>query len=192
MLLDAKPLASTLNTYNDVGATALVDIVKHHSRRGGKAHDTLFIELIDILLQSGPNTHLCLHRLYDSNWLHNISPIMIDRLLELSDINDTDIVRYTAMHYLVRYIDQIDAVRYLIGRGANVNAVNHKGNTPLHEVMRGTLNRRADENGMPNPSQPHHAPYRTREELIKILVDAGGSIEQSNGLGKPRPSCLMS
>lgn len=184
MLLDARPFVSNLNAKNFIGATALVDAVKHHSRRGGNARDALFTELTDILLESGANAHLCLHRLCDSNWLDYISPIMIDRLLELSDSNDTDTAGCTAMHYLVRHMDQIDTMRYLIGRGANVNSVNHKGNTPLHEVMGGTLIRRVDKNGMPDPSQPRDAPYRAREELIKIMVDAGGSMEQANGAGK--------
>ncbi|KAJ5722977.1 ankyrin [Penicillium malachiteum] len=161
MLLDAKPLASTLKTYDLVSTTALEDAVRHHFRRGGKARDPVFTELIDTLLENDANTHLCLHGLCGSGWDDSISPVMIDRMLNSSGINETDTAGCTALHYLVRHMNQMEAVRHLIRRGANVNAINHKGNTPLHEVMGGV-----------------------QEESIKILVEAGGSMDQANGIGK--------
>lgn len=177
MLLDAKPSMSTL-------ATALEDTVRYHARRFGRALDPLFTELIEILLENGSSTHLCLHRLCDGNWTDHISPTMIDRLLESSDVNDTDSAGCTAMHYLVQYLDQIDAVRQLIDRGANVNVVDHKGNTPLHLVMRSTMFRKTDENGTPDPSQPWNHIYIVREEVVKMLVDAGGLMDQPNEAGE--------
>lgn len=98
---------------------------------------------------------------------------IIDRLLEGTDMNGTDDDGCTAMHSLVRYMNQIDAIRYLIGLRADVNVINHKGNTPLDEVMKGTMLRRIGEDGILDPLQPQDSPYRTREELIKILVNAG-------------------
>jgi ankyrin repeat protein len=169
ILLDAKPLASTLNYCDPVGATALQDAVDRHYRRRGKLSDGQLTELLEILLANGADARLCLHRLCDGQWMESISPVMIDRLLEVTDINDTDADGCTAMHYLVRHLDQIDAARHLISRGADVNVINHKGNTPLHEVMKGTLLRRLDENGIPDPSQPRDGPVRAREELIKVL-----------------------
>lgn len=50
--------------------------------------------------------------------------------------------------------------------------------------MKGTLMRRLDENGRPDPAQPRDAPVRAREELIKVLVDAGGSMDQPNAAGQ--------
>lgn len=177
MLLDAKPSTSTLTT-------ALEDTVRHHARRFGKALDPLFTELIETLLENGSSTHLCLHRLCDGNWRDPISPTMIDRLLESSDVNDTDSAGCTAMHYLVRYLDQIDAVRQLIDRGANVNVVDRNGNTPLHLVRRSRMFRKTDENGIPDPSQPWNHIHIVREEVIKMLVDAGGLMDQSNEAGE--------
>ena len=37
---------------------------------------------------------------------------------------------------------RIVATRYLIKLGAYVNVINHKGNTPLYELMKGTMLRR--------------------------------------------------
>ncbi|KAJ5946870.1 ankyrin [Penicillium verhagenii] len=183
-LLDANPLQSTLNAPNPLGATALEDAILHHSRRRGEVTDALFIELVELLLDKGVDAHLCLHRLCDFTGYDCISLNLIDRLLDLSDVNDIDATGSTAMHYLVRHMNQIDVVRHLISRGANVNVVNNKGNTPLHTVMNGTMVRRMNEDGKPDLSLPWDTPYQVREELVKIMVDAGGSMDQLNEAGE--------
>ncbi|KAJ5939289.1 ankyrin [Penicillium verhagenii] len=180
LLLDANPLRSTLSAPNPLGATALEDAILHHSRRGGEVTDALFIELVELLLDKGVDAHLCLHRLCDFGGYDCISLNLINRLLDLSDVNDIDATGSTAMHYLVPHMNQIDVVRHLISRGANVNVVNNKGNTPLHTVMNGTMSRRTDEDGKPDLSLPWYTPYQVREELVKIMVDAGGSMDQLN------------
>jgi ankyrin repeat protein len=78
---------------------------------------------------------------------------MLDRLLESpTDIIDIEADGYTAIHYLARYLVQIEATRYLISRGADISVVNHKGNTPLYELIRGTIRRRLGENRIPDPA----------------------------------------
>ncbi|KAJ5797462.1 ankyrin [Penicillium pulvis] len=189
MLLDFKPLASTFEYPDILSRTALQDAVDNHADRYGRnrdvnLHDGQLMQLIEKLLAKGVPARLSLHRLCDGGW--NEEPIgihMIDRLLEGASINDTDGDGCTAMHYLVRDLDQIDAIRYLISLEADVNVINHKGNTPLHEVMKSTMIRRMGEDGLPDPSQPLDSPYTTREELIKMLVDAGGSMNQPNKVG---------
>ncbi|KAJ5752984.1 ankyrin [Penicillium odoratum] len=101
----------------------------------------------------------------------SIITVLIDRLLEKTGINDTDAHGCTAMHYLIKRMDQIDAIRYLLKLGADVNVMNHKGNMPLHEMMKGTMMSKVDENGVRDPSQSWDSPYSRREELVKILVD---------------------
>lgn len=183
LLLDAKPHASTFS-YNTPGSrTALQDAVDNHARRGGNLRDGQLMQLLKILLAKGVDTRLSLHRLCDGIWMESIDTNLIDRLLEGADINDTDGDGCTAMHYLVRRMDQINATRYLIKLGADVNVINHKGNTPLHEVMKGTMLRRIGEDGMFDRSQPQDSPYKAREELIAILVNAGGLIDQPNSAG---------
>lgn len=185
ILLKAGPLTSTINYRDPVGPTALQDAVDHHYQQGGELNYEQVMELINVLLENGAHARLCLHRLCDGMWVESISPVTIDRLLEETDINDTDADGCTAMHYLVRPLDQIDAARYLISRGADVKAINHKGNTPLHEVMKSTLIRRLDENGRPDPAQPRDdAPVRAREQMIRVLVDAGASMDQPNAAGQ--------
>ncbi|KAJ5752201.1 ankyrin [Penicillium odoratum] len=107
---------------------------------------------------------------------------MIDRLLERTGINDTDSNGCTAMHYSVRHMNQIDATRYLISRGADVTVVNHKVNTPLHDVMGGRMTGTLNENG--NFNQPPDSPIKAREELVTLLVNAGGSMDVPSGAGK--------
>lgn len=184
ILLDAKPLTTTIKYRDPVGPTALQEAVDHHYQQVGNLNYGQLTELLELLLANGADAFLCLHSLCDGNWLESINPVMIDRLLEETDINDTDADGCTAMHYLVRHFDQVDAVRHLVRRGADVNMINHKGNAPLHEVMKGALIRRMDENGRPDTSQPRDAPARAREELIEVLVDAGGLLDQPNAAGQ--------
>ncbi|KUL86304.1 hypothetical protein ZTR_08592 [Talaromyces verruculosus] len=192
-LLKAGPLMTTINYRDPVGPTALQDAVDHHYRQRGDLNYEQLMELINVLLANGADARLCLHRLCDSTWVEPISPVMIDRLLKDTDINDTDADGCTAMHYLVRHLGQIDAARHLISRGADVNAINHKGNAPLHEViMKGKVIRRLDENGRPDPAQQRDAPVRAREEMTKVLVDAGGSMDQPNAAGQTPTYCFMS
>ncbi|KAJ5549448.1 ankyrin [Penicillium frequentans] len=181
MLLDAKPLASTFEYPDPLSRTALQDAVDNHADRYGRnrdvnLHDGQLMQLIEKLLAKG---FMC--------WPLGGEPIgihMIKCLLEGTSINDTDGDGCTAMHYLVRNLDQIDAIRYLISLGADVNVINHKGNTPLHEVMKSTMVRKMGEDGLPDPLQPLDSPYTTREALIKMLVDAGGSMDQPNKAGQ--------
>ncbi|KAJ5709527.1 ankyrin [Penicillium malachiteum] len=180
ILLDAKPPA--LNTRDLIGATALQDAMVHHSRRMGGILDPQFAELVDTLLDNGADAHLSLHKLFAGSWLDSISTVMIEHLLKQTDINETDADGCTAMHYAVRNMDQIDATRYLISRGADVTVKNHKGDTPLHNVMGGTMIWKRDENKKPLKS--HDTPIKVRAELIQMLIDAGGSMDFRNAAGQ--------
>ncbi|KGO69696.1 hypothetical protein PITC_045560 [Penicillium italicum] len=198
LLLDARPLALTLKYVPDekteqVGTTTaasntptlLQDTVTHHSQRSNQVGNKQFKELIETFLTLRADNSLCLHRLCAGNWQDPISLSMLDGLLEPpADINDTDVDGCTAMHYLVRHLVQIEAARHLISRGADVTVANLKGNTSLHELMKGTMIRRLDEHGNPDPTQPRDAPTRAREEWIKFLVEAGGSMHKPNAAGQ--------
>lgn len=198
LLLDARAPGLTLKHVTDektdqVGTTTaatdtptlLRDMVTYHSQRFGEVGNEQFTELIETFLTLGADARLCLHRLCAGKWQDQISPSMLDRLLEPpADINDTDADGCSAMHYLVQHLDQIEAARHLISRGADVTVANLKGNTPLHELMKGTMPRRLDELGNPDPAQPRDAPARAREKLIKFLVQAGGSMHQPNAAGQ--------
>ena len=197
VLLNARPPTLTLNHIPDektdwVGTTTstststlLKETVNYHARREEKVDDERFTELIETFLVHGTDARLCLHRLCAGLWHDPISVTLLDRLLESPmDINDTDADGCTAMHYLARHLHQIEAARHLISHGANVSVVNQKGDTPLHELMKGSMPRRLHEYGKPDPAQPMDAPVRAREEWIKVLVEAGGSMHQPNAAGR--------
>lgn len=97
----------------------------------------------------------------------------------------SDIVRVscTALHYLLKNLDQGDAIRHVINRSADINAIDNKGNTPLHEVMKGKMLRKRYENGELEPL-PTGFPERARDELIQVLLDAGASMDRTNGAGQ--------
>ncbi|KAJ5096758.1 ankyrin [Penicillium angulare] len=196
MLLDAKPRTLTLKTPEVVGVTALEDAVTHHQHRYGKALDEGFLKLMNLLLDNGADARLCLHRLCAYSWLDYLCPLLLGRLLDLSDtsVNETDSSGCTPMHYLVHHMDQKDAAHLLINRGAdiNLNAINHAGNTPLHELLiRGSLLYRMDEKDeLPLPGQTKDYMERVRVEWLKMLMDAGGLMHQKNSAGKT-PSQLL-
>ena len=56
---------------------------------------------------------------------------------------------------------QLDVARYLIEKGANVNAANRDGNAPLHT-----------------------AAFLCRKEFVKLLLKNGASVSQKNGRGE--------
>ena len=97
------------------------------------------MHLLETLPGNGVNSRLCLHRLCDGHWMESISLVVINRLLEVTGINDTNADDYIAMHYLVKHLDQIDAASHLINKGADTNVINQKGNTSLHQAIEGTL-----------------------------------------------------
>ncbi|KAJ5721992.1 ankyrin [Penicillium malachiteum] len=154
----------------------------HHSQRMGDILDPQFAELIDTLLDNGADAHLSLHKLCKGHWPDSISTVMIDHLLKQTALNETHAEGCTAMHYAVRNMDQIDATRYLISRGADVTVKNHKGDTPLHSLMGGTMMWKRYENG--KPLQSRDAPIKARAELIRMLKDAGGSMDIRNDAGQ--------
>lgn len=184
MLLDTKPEPSILGARNPAGTTALQDAMTYHGRQVKTSlHDEQFKELIETLSGHEANTHLCIHELCNQSWEEPIPIDLIDRLLESNDINDADAAGCTAMHYLVLHLDQADAFHHLIKLGANVTITNRKGNSPLHEVVRGTLIARPAPGGGRDP-RPRDTPLKTKTEWLKIMEEAGGSMDQPNAAGK--------
>ncbi|KAF5626002.1 ankyrin-3 [Fusarium sp. NRRL 52700] len=72
----------------------------------------------------------------------------------------------TALHILAEANQhwQLEALRYLIENGANVNALNKDGQTPLHIAARGLVHENRDVKGL------------ARLEAVRILLDNGADI----------------
>jgi ankyrin repeat protein len=109
---------------------------------------------------------------------------MLVFLLETIYINQINADGCTALHYLVKSLDQGDAIRHVVSQGADVNAIDNKGNTHLHEVMKGKMLRKLlFENGDLEPL-PTGFLKRARDGLRHILLDAGASMDRTNGAGQ--------
>ena len=100
----------------------------------------------------------------------------------------------TALHFLA--IEGFaDAVRFLIGHGADVNTLNEFGDSPLvdvaavstNEIARLLLMAGADANGPATPFRYcplHNAARKGNCELVKLLLEAGANPQYINGYGE--------
>jgi ankyrin repeat protein len=88
----------------------------------------------------------------------------------------------TALHVLAKakYWWQFEAVTYLIQKGANIDSVNEKGETPLHIACTGPLYPDM------NCSQNTHGYWRI--DCVKLLLDQGANIHHLDNDGL---SCLQ-
>ncbi|KAJ5718923.1 uncharacterized protein N7483_010005 [Penicillium malachiteum] len=153
LLLHTNQLPDTLNFRNNVGAIALGEALEQHQFVPGDLE--IVSEILKILLKNGADLRACdnlgrnvLQKLCSISWLESIlTSSGVDRMLDHLHINEKDDLGCTALHYLVRHLDQVDAIRHFVLRGADVNAVDLKGNTPLHEAMKGTIIKRMEEPG---------------------------------------------
>ncbi|KAL3440246.1 ankyrin repeat-containing domain protein [Aspergillus insuetus] len=193
MLLDTVALLleanlETVNVPNHRGASAGSQAIETHAIAGGS-----LVPLLKLLLAHGADARVCdsegrnlLHQLARASWQPaSLDPDLLHRLLEQVGVNDPAAADgSTALHYLVRHLNQIDAARHLIQCGANANATNHQGNTPLHEVMRGVVCPRVDSTtGQLEPMPSERLP-QFLAAFIQVLVEAGASMDQLNAAGK--------
>lgn len=186
LLLDAD--SKPVNQPNREGVAAASQAVAVHANSGAS-----LVPLLKLLLGHGADARVCdlkgcnlLHQLTRTTWDPTcLEPDLLDRLLEQVGVNDPAAADgNTALHYLVRHLNQTDAARYLIQHGANVNAVNHQGNTPLHELMWGTLPRRLDPHARQLESIHPERPTQAREAFVQLLLDTGASMDQQNTAGQ--------
>lgn len=189
--LHANQLSDTLNFRNDAGATALGEAMEQHQFVPGGL-ETLS-EILEILFENGADLRACdnlgrnaLQRLCSISWPESINTSRgVDQLLDHLHISEKDDFGCTALHYLVRNLDQVDAVRHFVSRGADVNAVDLNGNNPLHEAMKGTTILRMEGHGNREEimERLRQALDHKRDSIIQILLDAGASEEVVNAAG---------
>ncbi|PYH64959.1 uncharacterized protein BO88DRAFT_418871 [Aspergillus vadensis CBS 113365] len=150
------------------------------------------MDMIVPLLDKGADARLSLHRLCAASWLDRVGLPMIDGPLELSiDINDRDSNGCTAMHYLVRHLNQPDVAHHPISWGEDIDFANHVKGTPLQEVIKRTMLRQYNRTRKSDSAQLCSALLRAQEQWIRVLVEAEGSVEQPNASGQI-PAQLLS
>ncbi|KAJ5295677.1 hypothetical protein PENANT_c001G09219 [Penicillium antarcticum] len=188
MLLGTKPPPLILSARNHLGWTVLETAIDSYGRVRRGNPSVQFLDMLIALLEHGADGRTC--NAQSQNLLHKVAmcfrdtgcadiPI-IEKLLEYVNVNDADVDGHTPLHFMVRHLSRVNAVQHLIVRGANVNVVDNKGNSPLHEAMRGQL----------VSSLPSDQSKTSREKMIKVLVDAGASMYQSNAAGQTPPQLL--
>ncbi|KAK4870498.1 hypothetical protein LT330_004846 [Penicillium expansum] len=183
----ARDCSDILNTRNNSGTSPLGELIDSHQLTpSGLTH---MKEITGLLLKRGADARRCdeagrniLQKICSLAWLEPISSTFIDQLLQQLDVNEKDDYGCTALHYLVKNFDQADAVRHFCSQGADVNAVDKEGNTPLHKAMKGTMIRKQDD-----PTGLEQLPMRLKNaqnEIIQILLTSGASEGIVNGNGE--------
>ncbi|EED20779.1 hypothetical protein TSTA_039740 [Talaromyces stipitatus ATCC 10500] len=71
-------------------------------------------------------------------------------------------------------LGQVEAARFLVNKGADVAAVNAKGNTPLHEVMGGLLRDKRATRGPKYKTLRLADILRAQNEMITVIQDGSG------------------
>ncbi|PYI35430.1 ankyrin [Aspergillus indologenus CBS 114.80] len=186
LLLDIGP--AMVNVKDQANKTVLHYAVDSH------VGDADCLEaLLDILIMHGADPTVCDEAgrtmLYPLTMIGtDISPIdaeTLEKILTLVDINNADVKGDTVLHWIARRLPQTHAVRIPLSRGANVNAVNKKGNTPLHLAVGASIfprGRRMDDGKI--VETPLEEGFEALEKMIEILQDAGASMDQANLAGE--------
>jgi ankyrin repeat protein len=185
-LLRLNPTISTVNAQDKSGATALLRVLSHHETCNS-VREIYTMPLVKLLLAHGADRTACdkkgqttLHKLAaGTSYDDPISPDLLEMFIPFVDINKADANGWTALHWMARNLRQIEPSRLLVSRGADVNVINKKGNTLLHEAVGGRLIRKqkADETiEYPTPGEKN----RALDEIVSILREAGASMDQPN------------
>lgn len=190
VLLRFNPKISTVNAQDQSGATALLTVLSYHETCN-VVRGSYTMPLVELLLAHGADTtaydkkgQTALHKLAASPSYHDpISPNLLEKFIPSVNINKADVNGWTALHWMAKNLRQVEASRLLVRRGADVNAVNKKGNTPLHEAMGGRLIRKEKADGtLDYPTLAEK--IRAFDEIVSILREAGASMDQPNFAGQ--------
>lgn len=96
---------------------------------------------------------------------------------ESQELSHATVNGNTCLHKLVSHWDRVEAVKFLLERGANVAIKNLKGNTLLHEAANGHFSRR---------QLTAEKLQREFDGMMKTLLEAGGDrvLNMKNTAGK--------
>ncbi|KAJ5946382.1 hypothetical protein N7454_003221 [Penicillium verhagenii] len=190
VLLGYSPSIDTVNARDQSGATALLEILSAHETCNA-VRESYTIPLIELLLAHGADRSVCdnkgqtaLHKLGGSpSYVDPISPDLLEMFIPFVELNKADINGWTALHWMARNLRQVEPCRLLVSRGADVNAVDNKGHTPVHQAANGKLQRRekADKTiEWPTLEEKIHA----CDGIVTVLLEAGASMDKPNLEGK--------
>lgn len=179
LLLKSNP--DSINALDHQSATVLHHIANSHRTCGSQLH---LENIVRFLCENGADASL-----YDDNrqtvfhrlafHLNAIKPVILEVLLEhggKSSINQVDRYGDTALHLIAKNLRQVELVHTLLSHGADVRAVNRKGETPLHMAARGVLTSAVeiDELGPRSVIPTYMHQLNAQDEIMAVLQEAAG------------------
>lgn len=191
LLLESN--ADSINARDHQSATVLHHIANSHRTCGSQLH---LENVVRFLCENGADTSLyddnrqtVLHRL--AFHLNAIRPVILEVLMEhgaTSSVNQVDKYGHSAPHLIAKNLRQIELVHTLLRHGADVRAVNLKGETPLHMADRGVLSSSVEIDGFgPRSINPTYInQFRAQDKMMAVLQEAAGTsaMDLPNGEGK--------
>ncbi|ROV99825.1 hypothetical protein VSDG_02975 [Cytospora chrysosperma] len=126
-----------------------------------------------------------------------VETALIDLLLAHgAGVSEVDMFGCTALHYTALQLLQVGAAQHLLSRGADVRAVNAKGDTPLHKAARGEIHMNTLESVAVDLSLKAADKARVQVVMLQALTqgllpeEISSLLDQANKEGKtPRQLC---
>ena len=189
LLLRARPSLDTLNSRNHKEITALGEAIRTFKMCGGTLEQ--ITRLIVILVENGANARRLdkegrniLHRICMHSFTEPFTSTILDQLLKYVDINENDYDGRTAISFLVNSVtvEQIDAMRDFITRGADVTKSDKRGDTPLHYLIIAQIKKKKKDPLFGGGYDDKD--IVARDEAIQVLINAGASLDLPNEAGQ--------
>ncbi|TVY28449.1 Ankyrin-3 [Lachnellula hyalina] len=187
---------SSINIPDKRGNTAL-HLASSGEAQSGSEHSFVARAIVKLLLEHGADVGLRNHKGQTPLHLVTKDTALMELLLANgAGLNDADTDGNTSLHFTASNLRYIEAVRFLISRGADLHARNSKGNAPLHEAAGGYYmnDRRRLTSGSYRDELMRWTNadlMRLQDEVMGVFLDAGCDLDHQCNVADKTPRMIL-